>query len=124
MTRPTGVVQEGCAVIRQIRRISSIVTLAAHAAASTAMRAATTESSALWPGLIHCEGTPFQGLSVQSLDGALHVFFIGKLDEAKPSGFARHLIPDDCRGNNLEPSVGHKFAEHAIGHTTGKISHE
>jgi hypothetical protein len=85
---------------------------------------ATGESSALWPGFIHCEGTPLQGLSIKSLDRTLHVFFIGKLNEAKPSGFARHLVPDDGCGNNLKSSVGHKFAEHTIGNTAGKVPHE
>jgi hypothetical protein len=114
--------------MQQTRRISLVITLAAKAAAApltapTPM-GATGESSALWSGFIHGEGTPFQGLSVKSLNRTLHVFFIGKLDEAKPSGFARHLVPDDCCGNNLKPSVGYKFAEHTIGHAAGKVPHE
>jgi len=116
-------------VIRQTRRISLIITLAAKATAATPLTTAAPmgaagESRALWPGFIHGEGPPLQGLSVKSLDGPLHVFFIGKLDEAKPSRFACHLVANDRGGNNLKPSVGHKFAEHTIGHTAGKVPHE
>jgi hypothetical protein len=101
----------------------------AHATAATPMgaaatTAATAESSALWPGFVHGQGTPFQGLAVKSLDGSLHVFFLAKFDESKSPGFARHLITDDDRGNNLKPSVGDEFTEHTVGHAAGKVSHE
>ena len=116
-------------MIQQTGRISLIVTPAAKATAPTPLTTATPmgaagESRALWPGLIHCEGPPLQGLSVKSLDRPLHVFFIGKLDEAKPSRFACHLVANDRCGNYLKPSVDHKFAEHTIGHTAGKVPHE
>jgi len=66
VVRPTGVVQEVCAVIRQTRRISSIVTPTAHAATATPMGAAATaaESSTLWPSFIHRKRAAFQGLSI------------------------------------------------------------
>ena len=91
--------------------------------AATATTAAA-ESSALWPGFVYGQGTPFQGLAVKSLDGSLHVFFLGKFDETKSPGFARHLITDDDRGNNLKPSVGDEFTEHTVGHAAGQVSHE
>ncbi len=116
-------------MIQQTRRISLIITLAAKATAATPLTTATPmgaagESRALWSGFIHCEGPPLEGLSVKSLDRSLHVFFIGKLDEAKPSRFACHLVANDRCGNNLKPSVNHKFAEYTIGNTAGKIPHE
>ena len=110
-------------MIQQTGTISLIITPAAKATAATPVAAAG-KSSALWPGFIHCERPPFQGLSVKSLDRPLHVFLIGKLDEAKPSRFACHLVANDRGGNNLKPSGGHKFAEHTIGHTAGKVPHE
>jgi hypothetical protein len=120
-----GVDQEGRAVIQQTRRISLIITPAAKATAAATTPVATAgKSSALWTSFIHCEGTPFQGLSVKSLDRALHVFVVAKFNEAKPPGFTRHLVADNRCGNNLKPSVGHKFAEHTIGHTAGKVPHE
>jgi len=82
------------------------------------------ESGALWPGFVHGQGTPFQGLAVKSLDGSLHVFFLGKFDETKSPGFARHLITDDDRRDNLKPSVGDEFTEHTVGHAAGQVSHE
>jgi hypothetical protein len=85
---------------------------------------AASESRARWPGFIHREGPPLQGLSVESLDRTLHVFFLGKLDEAKPPRFAGHLVANDRGGNNLKPSVDYKFAEHTIGHAAGKVPHE
>jgi hypothetical protein len=115
-------------VIEQNRRIPLLITLAVEAAAAPLTTAppmgAAGDSRALWPGFIHSEGTPFQGLSVKALDGPLHVFFFGQLDEAKPSRFACHLIANDGGGNNLKPSVDHKLAEHTIGHTAGKVPHE
>ena len=77
-------------MIQQTGRIALIITLAAKATAASPLTTATSmratgESRALWPGFIDCEGPPLQGLSVESLDRPLHVFFIGKLDEAKPS---------------------------------------
>ena len=116
-------------MIQQTGRISLIITLAAKATAATTLTTAAPmgaagESRALWPGFIHCEGPPLQGLSVKPLDRPLHVFFIGKLDEAKPSRFACHLVANDRCGNHLKPSGGHKFAEYTIGHTAGKVPHE
>jgi hypothetical protein len=104
----------------------SVITLAAKATAATAASMLTTaaKSSALWPSLVHSEGTSFQGLSVQSLDRALHVLFFGKLDEAEPSGFACHLISDDGCGSHLKSSIRHELAEYTVGHTAGKIPHE
>jgi hypothetical protein len=123
--RRTRVVQKRCVVIQQRARLALVITLATEAIpASTSTLTTAAKSSALWPSLVHREGTPFQGLSVKSLDRALHVLFFGKLDETEPSGFARHLIPDDDRGSNLKPGVRHELAEHAIGHTAGKISNE
>ena len=128
--RPTGVDQEARAVIQQTGRIFLIITLAAKATAAATPRttatpmAAAAESRALGPGFIHGEGPPLQGLSVKSLDRPLHVFFIGKLDEAKPSRFACHLVANDRGRNNLKPSVDHKFAEYTIGYTAGKVPHE
>ncbi len=124
----TGAVQKRCAVIERTGGNSLVIAPVAHATAATPMGAATAtataESSALWPGFIHGQGTPFQGLAVKSLDGSLHVFFLGKFDETKSPGFARHLITDDDRGNNLKPSVGDEFSEHIVGHAAGKVSHE
>jgi hypothetical protein len=115
-------------VVQQNRRISLGITLAAKAAAAPLTTAtpmgAAGESRALRPGFIHGEGATLQGLSIKALDGTLHVLFFRQLDEAKPSRFARHLVPDDYCGNNLKPSVGHKFAEHTIGHGAGKVPHE
>ena len=88
------------------------------------MLSTATESGALWPSFIYGEWPPLQGLSVKSLDGALHIFFIGQLDEAEPSGFTRHLVTDDACGNDLKPSIGHEFAEYVVGYTAGKVSHE
>ena len=80
--RLTGVVQKRCAVIERTGRNSLVIAPVARATAATPMGAATAtaaaaESSALWPGFIHGQGTPFQGLAVKSLDGSLHVFFLG-----------------------------------------------
>jgi hypothetical protein len=104
------------------------VARATAATTTTPMGAATTtataESSALWPGFIHGQGTPFQGLAVKSLDGSLHVFFLTKFDETKSPGFARHFIAYDDRGDNLKPSVGDEFTEHTVGYAAGKVSHE
>lgn len=117
-------------MIQQTGRISLIITLAAKSTAATPRTGPATpmgaagESSALWPGFIHCEGPPLQRLSVKSLDRPLHVFLVGKLDEAKPSRFACHLVADNRCGNNLKPSVGHKFAEYTIRHTAGKVPHK
>jgi hypothetical protein len=126
--RRTGVVQKRCAVIQRTGGNWLVIAPAAHTTAATtpvgAATTATTESSALWPGFIHGEGAPFQGLAVKSLDCSLHVFFVGEFDETKSSGFARHLVTDDDRGNNLKPSVGDEFTEHIVGHTAGKVSHE
>jgi hypothetical protein len=81
-----GVDQEERAAIQQTRRIPLVITPAAKAtaAAATTPMAAAGKSSALWTGFIHCEGTPFQGLSVKSLDRALHVFVVAKFNEAEP----------------------------------------
>jgi hypothetical protein len=118
-------------VIQQTGRISLIITLAAKATAAATPRTTTTtpmaapaESRALGPGFIHGEGSPLQGLSVKSLDRPLHIFFIGKLDEAKPSRFACHLVANDRGRNDLKPSIDHKFAEYTIGYTAGKVPHE
>jgi hypothetical protein len=86
----TGAVQRRCAVIQRTGGNSLVITPVAHAAATTPMRTATTttattESGALRPGFIHGERAPFQGLAVKSLDGSLHVFFLGEFDESKSS---------------------------------------
>jgi hypothetical protein len=112
-----------------IRRISLIITLTAKATAATPLTTAAPmgaagESRARWPGLIHREGPPLQGLSVKSLDRPLHVFLIRQFDEAKPSRFARHLVANDRGRNNLKPSVDYKLAKHTIGDTAGKVPHE
>ena len=116
-------------MIQQTGRISLIITLAAKSTATTPLTGATPmgaagESSALWPGFVHCEGPPLQGLSVKSLDRPLHVLLVGKLDEAKPSRLACHLVANNRCGNNLKSSVGYKFAEYTIGHTAGKVPHK
>jgi hypothetical protein len=116
-------------MIQQTRRMLLIVALAPKVPTPASLATPTPtgtagESCALWPGLIHREGPPLQGLSVKSLDRALHVFFLGKLDEAKPSRFACHLVPNHRGGNNLKPSVDHKFAEHTVCHTAGKVPYE
>jgi hypothetical protein len=127
--RRTGGDEVRRAVIWQRGRISLIITLAAKPTAATATSMLTTaaaaaKSGALWPSLVHREGAPFQGLSVESLDRALHILFIGKLDEAEPSGFARHLVSDDGCGSDLKPSIRHELAEHNVCHTAGKVPHE
>jgi hypothetical protein len=93
-------------------------------AATTAPVGPAGETSALRPGFVHGKRSAFQGLAVKPLDGALHVFFLGKLHEAKPSGFPRHLVANNRSGNNLKASVGHEFAEHAIRYTSGKVPHK
>jgi len=108
---------------RQTRGISLSTTPAAKATAATPLGTAT-ESGALRPCFVHREGPSLQGLSIKSLDRPLHVFFIGKFDEAKPSRFAGHLVANDRGRNNLKPGVDHKFAEHTIGNTAGKVPHE
>ena len=116
-------------MIERTGRNSLVIAPVARATAATppmgaATATATAESSALRPGLIHGQGTPFQGLAVKSLDGSLHVFFLGKFDETKSPRFARHLITDDDRRDNLKPSVGDEFTEHTVGHAAGQVSHE
>ena len=92
-------------MIERTWRNSLVIAPVARATATAApmgaaATTATAESSALWPGFIDGQGTPLQGLAVKSLDGSLHVFFLGKFDETESPGFARHLITDDDRGNN------------------------
>ena len=115
-------------MIRQTSEFRSVViaSLATAATATPVLTAAATatKSSALWASLIHREGTPFQGLPVEPLNGALHVFVVGKLDESEPSGFTCHLVPYNGRRCNLEPSIGDEFIEHTVGHTAGKVPHE
>jgi len=116
-------------MIERTGRNSLVIAPVARATAATPMGAASTaaataESSALWPGFIHGQGPPFQGLAVKSLDGSLHVFFLAKFDETKSPGFARHFITDDDRRNNLKPSVGDEFTEHTVGHAAGEVSYE
>ena len=67
-------------MIERTGRNLLVIAPVAHAPAATPMGAATAtataaESSALWPGFIHGQGTPFQGLAVKTLDCSLHVFF-------------------------------------------------
>jgi hypothetical protein len=97
---------------------------AAPPVGATAAATATAESRALWTGFIHRKPTPLQGLSVKSLDRTLHVFFVGQFDEAKASGFTRHLIANHHCGNDLKPSVNHEFTEHTVSHSAGKVPHE
>jgi hypothetical protein len=109
--------QEGYPVIQETGKLLLVIaspakaatTAAAPVASSAPMGAAAAETRALRTGFVHGERPSFHGLAVEPLNSGLHIGVVSQFEETKTSGFTRHLVTDNHRGNCLNPSVSDEF---------------
>jgi hypothetical protein len=95
------------------RRLFSVVapSTEASATASTMTRATPRKAWTLGASLIYVQPTILQHLAVQASDGLLKVCPLGKLNESKSFGIARHLVADHLCRCDLEARVTYEVGQ-------------
>jgi len=93
-------------------------------AAATMTRATPRKARTLGASLIYVEPTILHHLAVQASDGLLKVCPLGKLNESKSFGIARHLVADHLRRCNLEARVTYEVGQVRISDIAREITYK
>jgi len=103
---------------------SLVVAPAAKGSPATMSRATPRKAWTLGASLTYVQPTILQHLAVQASDGLLKVCPLGKLNESKSFGIARHLVADHLCRCNLEARVTYEVGQVRISDIAREITYK